>query len=126
MSIAGIGVDLADLDRVSRLYERRGEAFASKWFTPTEIAQSLVTANPGRSLALRFCAKEAVWKALGVSAGGPLEWRAIAVLDGAGQQLEVELSGAILSAASRRGIRDVRVAVDRSGPIVVAIATATT
>lgn len=57
------GVDLVELDRVRRLVERYGDRVLQRVYTPAEVEYSR-----GRvpELAVRFAAKEAVAKALGV------------------------------------------------------------
>ena len=58
----GIGVDIVNIARVERVFEKFGERFARKVLAPSEL-QSL--AIDPRLLAKRFAAKEAVAKALG-------------------------------------------------------------
>jgi holo-[acyl-carrier protein] synthase len=59
-----VGIDLIEIDRVERALERRPR-LAERLFTPAEIAYARERARPGRHLAARFAAKEAVIKALG-------------------------------------------------------------
>lgn len=61
--IIGVGVDIAELDRIARSHARFGEKFSAKILTPAELA--LVPANAIPYLASRFAAKEAAVKALG-------------------------------------------------------------
>jgi holo-[acyl-carrier protein] synthase len=60
----GIGIDLIEIERVERALERRPR-LADRLFTPAELAYARKRARPGRHLAARFAAKEAVIKALG-------------------------------------------------------------
>ena len=62
----GLGIDLIEIERVERALERRPR-LVERIFTPAEIAYSNERARPGRHLAARFAAKEAVIKALGQS-----------------------------------------------------------
>jgi holo-[acyl-carrier protein] synthase len=62
----GLGIDLIEIERVERALERR-PALADRIFTPAELAYANDRARPGRHLAARFAAKEAVIKALGRS-----------------------------------------------------------
>jgi len=57
------GVDLIEIERIERALARHGERFLQRVFTPTEVNYSL---GRVRELAVRFAAKEAVSKALGV------------------------------------------------------------
>jgi holo-[acyl-carrier protein] synthase len=76
----GAGIDLLDIDRLERALERRPR-LAERLFTEDERAYAAARARPGQHLAARFCAKEAVAKALGLEAWS---WRDIEVVgDGA-------------------------------------------
>jgi holo-[acyl-carrier protein] synthase len=59
-----VGIDLIEIERVERALERRPR-LAERLFTDAELAYSRKRARPGRHLAARFAAKEAVIKALG-------------------------------------------------------------
>ena len=59
-----VGIDLIEIKRVERALERRPR-LAERLFTPGELAYARGRARPGRHLAARFAAKEAVIKALG-------------------------------------------------------------
>ena len=63
---AGLGIDLIEIERVERALDRRPR-LADRLFTPAELAYAKGRARPGRHLAARFAAKEAVIKALGRS-----------------------------------------------------------
>ena len=57
------GVDLIRVDRIERAVQRFGQRFLSRVYTPAEI---LYSRHHISELAVRFAAKEAVSKALGV------------------------------------------------------------
>nr|WP_270589355.1 holo-ACP synthase [Akkermansia muciniphila] len=61
--IAGLGMDLADMERVRQALRKNGEAFALRICTPDEWAYCRKHADPVPHLAARFAAKEAVAKA---------------------------------------------------------------
>jgi holo-[acyl-carrier protein] synthase len=60
---SGVGIDLIEIERIERALERRPR-LAARLFTPAEIEYAEARARPGRHLAARFAAKEAVIKAL--------------------------------------------------------------
>jgi holo-[acyl-carrier protein] synthase len=62
-----IGIDLLEIDRLERALVRRPR-LAERLFTAQERQYAAGRARPGQHLAARFCAKEAVAKALGMSA----------------------------------------------------------
>ncbi len=59
-----VGIDLIEIERVERALERRPR-LAERLFTAGELDYARGRARPGRHLAARFAAKEAVIKALG-------------------------------------------------------------
>jgi holo-[acyl-carrier protein] synthase len=60
---AGIGLDLLDIGRLERALERR-PGLERRLFTDHERSYAAGRGRPGQHLAARFCAKEAVAKAL--------------------------------------------------------------
>lgn len=64
MRIIGLGIDLADIERVRRLLDRYPR-FAERCFTEHEREYAFGFAKPERRLAARFAGKEAVMKSLG-------------------------------------------------------------
>jgi holo-[acyl-carrier protein] synthase len=65
--VTGVGIDLLEIERLERALERRPR-LAERLFTDGERAYAAARARPGQHLAARFCAKEAVAKALGLTA----------------------------------------------------------
>lgn len=61
-----MGIDLLEIGRLERALARR-PGLAARLFTQSERDYAAARARPARHLAARFCAKEAVAKALGLS-----------------------------------------------------------
>jgi holo-[acyl-carrier protein] synthase len=78
--IRGIGVDIVKVDRIEQAVERWGYRFLKRIFTPAEIERCQQRARPAQCLALRFAAKEAFAKALGLGMRKGLRWRDIEVV----------------------------------------------
>jgi holo-[acyl-carrier protein] synthase len=78
--VSGVGLDLLEIDRLERALARRPR-LAERLFTDAERAYAEGKARPSQHLAARFCAKEAVAKALGLEAWS---WRDIEVVVAAG------------------------------------------
>jgi holo-[acyl-carrier protein] synthase len=116
--IPGIGLDLLEIDRLERALARRPQ-LADRLFTDGERAYAAARARPGQHLAARFCAKEAVSKALGMSAW---EWRDVEVVS-AGGAPTITLHGAAAARAAALGVCGVRVSLthDRGRAGAVAI-----
>ena len=64
--MGGVGIDLLDVGRLERALERRPR-LAERLFTDAEREYAAGRPRPGIHLAARFCAKEAVAKALGLT-----------------------------------------------------------
>ena len=64
MKVLGLGLDIVEIERVRQL-ARRNRRFLSRVFTPEEIRYCLPKKKKWQHFAVRFAAKEAVWKALG-------------------------------------------------------------
>jgi holo-[acyl-carrier protein] synthase len=114
--VAGVGIDLLEIDRLERALERHPR-LAERIFTAAEREYAASRARPGRHLAARFAAKEAVVKALGMSGGFGL--REIEVV--AGEPPTVRLSGRAREAAAGREI-DISLTHSRENAAAVAVA----
>jgi holo-[acyl-carrier protein] synthase len=84
----GVGLDLLEIDRLERALQRR-PALAERLFTDGERAYAAERARPGQHLAARFCAKEAVAKALHLEAWS---WQDIEVVTGPSVRLHGSLA----------------------------------
>jgi holo-[acyl-carrier protein] synthase len=111
----GVGIDLIEIERVERALERRPR-LAERLFTPGELAYARERARPGRHLAARFAAKEAVIKALGQ--GVPP--RQIEVVSG--EPPKVKLHG---RAAQVAGEAEIAISLTHSRDAAAAVAVAT-
>jgi len=114
--VTGVGIDLLEIDRLERALQRHPR-LAERLFTEAEREYAAARARPGRHLAARFAAKEAVVKALGLSGGFGL--REIEIV--AGEPPTVRLSGRAAVVAGARRV-DVSLTHSRDNAAAVAIA----
>jgi len=114
--VPGIGIDLLEIDRLERALERHPR-LAERVFTAAEREYAAARVRPGRHLAARFAAKEAVVKALGLSGGFGL--RDIEVV--AGEPPTVRLSGRAAAAAGERAV-EISMTHSRDNAAAVAVA----
>jgi holo-[acyl-carrier protein] synthase len=77
---------------------------------------------PSRHFAARFAAKEAVVKALPTAWGRTVAWRSIEIVNDPRGAPSVSLSGAIPDAATRAGVREIRVSLSHCDEYATAIA----
>jgi holo-[acyl-carrier protein] synthase len=98
--VGGVGIDLLEVERLERALERRPR-LAERLFTDAERTYAAARARPALHLAARFCAKEAVAKALGLTAWSFRDVEVVAT-DAAP---ELRLSGSVAARASELGVR---------------------
>jgi holo-[acyl-carrier protein] synthase len=113
-----VGVDLLEIDRLERALERRPR-LAERLFTDGERAYAAGRARPGQHLAARFCAKEAVAKALGLAAWN---FRDVEVIGGDGPP-QVRLHGAAAARAAELGV-EVEISLTHTRRDAAAVAVA--
>jgi holo-[acyl-carrier protein] synthase len=124
--VVATGVDLAEIERIARAIDAaHGARFRDRIFTDEE-RRYCESRGRGRaeSYAARFAAKEAVMKALGVGWGRDAGWRDIAVVRERGGPPRIELAGAALATARRKGIDRLALALSHAGGLAVAFVVA--
>jgi holo-[acyl-carrier protein] synthase len=63
MTLPQVGVDIVEIKRLAKQANNR--RFLNRVYTPEEIAYCCARKNAAQHFAVRFAAKEAVWKAVG-------------------------------------------------------------
>jgi holo-[acyl-carrier protein] synthase len=115
-SCRGIGIDQLEIERLERALQRRPR-LAERLFTESERAYAAARARPGQHLAARFCAKEAVAKALGLQGWS---FRDVEVVGGDGRP-EARLHGAVAERARELGV-EVRISLTHTRSDAAAVA----
>ena len=118
MAHPSVGIDLLEIDRLEQALGRR-PTLAKRLFTDGERAYAASRARPGQHLAARFCAKEAVAKALGLEAW---DFRDVEVVSDGGAP-EVRLHGAVAARAAQLGVV-VSISLTHTGREAAAVAIA--
>ena len=114
----GVGIDLLEVGRLERALERRPR-LAERVFTDAEREYAAGRARPGMHLAARFCAKEAVAKALGLPGWSFRDVEVVAT----GAAPEVRLGGRVAERADELGVA-VRVSLTHTDTTAGAVALA--
>ncbi len=92
--IYGIGVDLIKIPRIAAALARFGDRFKTRIFTPGEISYCDARANSSHNYALRFAAKEAFSKALGVGLRrNGIYWREVEVVSTPSGRPDLQVRG---------------------------------
>lgn len=120
MKILGLGVDLADINRVGEVLAKYPR-FAERCFTEHEREYAFRFANPERRLAARFAGKEAVMKSMGTG-WRRIRWRDIEITGGG--KPTVRMSGNAAERAQRLGVTDVLVTITHTDTSALVMAVA--
>jgi holo-[acyl-carrier protein] synthase len=118
--IVGTGVDIAETSRIEEVFERHGERFSKRLYTPEEIAYCEKFKNKAERYAARFAAKEAAFKALGTGWRNGVRWLDVEVTHLASGKPELVLTGRALEVARELGVTRTSVSISHSDRYVVA------
>ena len=102
--IYGIGVDLVNITRMSRAIDRWGNRFIGRIFTPRETEFCIQSRKSVSRFALRFAAKEAFSKALGMGMRKGIRWRDIEVFHHPSGRPDLAIAGNALMLCRKEGI----------------------
>ena len=123
MNVIGVGVDLVDLERVSRLLANKGEQAMQRFFTDGERAYLGTRPEPTGHAAARIAAKEAVYKALQSLPGArAVGWREIEVTRDADGRPAIRLHGLAAELQRQHGPLVVQVSLTHSATAAGAVA----
>jgi holo-[acyl-carrier protein] synthase len=121
--ILGTGLDLIAVSRFNRFLTRHGERGLLRLFSPSEVEYCLAHADPGPSLAARFAAKEAFYKALGTGVGGSGGWRDVEVVRLASGRPRLLLHDRAAAVAHQMSVRTIHLSLshtaDTAGAFVI-------
>ncbi|MGA9883423.1 MAG: holo-ACP synthase [Candidatus Acidiferrales bacterium] len=118
--IVGLGLDMAEIDRIEAAIVRHGEAFIKRLFTPAETEYCERFHNRYERYAARFAAKEAAMKALGTGWQHGIRWRDIEVTREGGGKPTLRLAGVAREFAERLGVRHISLSITHSGNLALA------
>ena len=117
----GLGTDLVHVPRLEQVLARH-PGFATRVYTPAEIAYCRAHREPGPRFAARFAAKEAVLKALGTGLARGMRWQDVEIAVGPARRPLVVLRGAVADTAWRLGVRTIQVSLSHAGEYALACA----
>ena len=120
MRILGLGVDLADIDRVEDVLEKYPR-FAERCFTSHEQQYASKFAKPSRRYAARFAGKEAVMKSLGTG-WRRLRWTDVEITGGG--KPTVRLYNDAAKRAEMMGITEILVTITHTDDTALVMAVA--
>lgn len=118
--ILGIGIDLVEIDRIKKICDRWESHFTSRVFTEKELDYCNKKKNCYQSLAGRFAAKEAMFKALGTGWAFGMHWKEIEVVNDELGKPSIVLSGKAARFADKLGLKDSFVSLSHTKQFVMA------
>jgi holo-[acyl-carrier protein] synthase len=119
--IVGLGIDIAEVDRMRSAIERRGPALVKRVFTPAEIAYCEKYRDPHERFAGRFAAKEAAMKALGTGWRNGIRWLDIEVVRLPSGKPTLELRGQARKFADKLEVKNIVLTITHSGNTALAL-----
>ncbi len=119
--IVGIGVDIAEVARFTKLSARFGERFARRILTDEELLEFDRRQQSISYLATRFAAKEAVAKALGTGIGEQLGFHSIQVDNDAQGKPRLQLLGNATALLGSLEIKNAMISLSDEKHYVVAM-----
>jgi len=118
-AILGIGTDLFEVERMEKEIEESGGRFQDSVFTPGEIAYCQSKRYPARHFAVRFAAKEALFKALGGAAPHDF-WHEVEVEAKDAGAPVLRLHGRVREVADGLGVKNVLVSLSHTSGLAAA------
>jgi holo-[acyl-carrier protein] synthase len=118
--IVGLGIDIAEINRIEAAIRRYGDQFLRRLFTPAEIEYCEGYRNRFERYAGRFAAKEAAMKALGTGWRRGVRWLDIEVGREPGGKPTLRLMGRAAEIASELGVRHIALTITHAGNTALA------
>ena len=109
--IVGMGIDVAEVDRIRAVVEAQAERFLKRVYTPAEVAYCEQFKNKYERYAGRFAVKEAAMKALGTGWSRGVRWVDVEVVRQRGGRPTLELKGEAKNIADRMGVKHIAVSI---------------
>jgi len=120
LMIVGLGIDIAEIDRIETAIRRYGDHFVERLFTPGEIEYCEGYRQRYERYAGRFAVKEAAMKALGTGWRRGIRWKDIEVTREPGGKPALRLAGRAAEIAAELGVRHIAVSITHSGNTALA------
>ena len=119
--IYGIGVDLVRIERIEQSLSKWGERFVRRIYTTEEARLCSGRARPAAAFALRFAAKEAFSKAMGLGMRRGLKWHEIEVFNEPDGKPRLRLHGTTARTCAQAHVACVHLSLSDEGDYGVAV-----
>ena len=119
--IVGLGIDLAEVDRIRTAIDRHGSRFTDRIYTVAEIAYVERKANRYERYAARFAAKEAAMKAIGTGWRRGVRWQDFEVANLPTGRPTLRFHGVAAQIADGLGVRNIALSLTHTAEQGMAI-----
>ena len=119
--IVGLGIDVAEVDRVRDAIDRHGARFIERIYTRAEIAYVERKSNRYERYAARFAAKEAAMKAIGTGWRRGVRWQDFEVANLPSGRPTLAFHGVAESIAQSLGVRNIALSITHTAREGIAI-----
>jgi holo-[acyl-carrier protein] synthase len=121
MAVAGIGTDIARVDRFRRILDDGKHGVIDRIFTDGERLYALAKKDPAPHLAARFAAKEAFLKALGLGLREGITWHDMDVERDQLGRPSLKLTGRAAAIFDSRGLTCTHLSYSHDGDYALAM-----
>jgi len=118
--IVGMGIDVAEVERIRAVIESQTERFLHRVYTENEIAYCEQFKNKFERYAGRFAAKEAAMKALGTGWSRGVRWRDVEVVRERGGRPGISLKGEAKKIADALGVKHIALSITHTADQAIA------
>lgn len=119
--IYGTGIDIVEISRFERFLQEGNDALFQRLFTPGELTYCSSKKKSAQHFALRFAAKEAFFKALGLGLRDGMSWRDVEVINNHLGKPDLCLHGRAAEIFSELELNRVHTALSHDGAYAVAM-----
>jgi holo-[acyl-carrier protein] synthase len=109
--IVGMGIDVAEVERIKAVMEAQAERFLKRVYSPAEVQYCEQFKNKYERYAGRFAVKEAAMKALGTGWSRGVRWVDVEVVRQRGGRPTLALKGEAKKIADRMGVKNIAVSI---------------
>ncbi len=118
--IVGMGIDIAEVERIASVIESQKERFLRRVYTIDEVAYCEQFKNRFERYAGRFAVKEAAMKALGTGWSRGVRWVDLEVVRQRGGRPTLTLKGEARKIADALGVKNIAVSITHTAEQAIA------
>jgi len=119
--IIAVGIDIVDVKRMSRTLKTYKGRFREKYFTSSEREYCSSQSKPAQHYAVRFAAKEALYKALGEPWPQGVGHRDVEVASSDEGSPSLKLSHELKEAFAKKGMTNIHLSLSHTAKLAVAV-----